>query len=45
MKKGQLIAQDTPHKIFNSTLLKEVFALNAMIINDPVANKPMCIPL
>ncbi|WP_372881742.1 Fe(3+) dicitrate ABC transporter ATP-binding protein FecE [Psychromonas sp.] len=45
MKKGQLVAQDTPHKIFNSRLLKEVFALNAMIINDPIANKPMCIPL
>ncbi|PKH01456.1 ferric citrate ABC transporter ATP-binding protein FecE [Psychromonas sp. MB-3u-54] len=45
MKEGQLIAQDAPHKIFNSTLLKQVFALNAVIINDPVANKPMCIPL
>lgn len=45
MKEGQLIAQDTPHKIFNSTLLKQVFALNAVIIKDPVANKPMCIPL
>ena len=45
MKKGQLIAQGKPQYIFNSQLLKSVFNLDAMIINDPVANKPMCIPL
>ncbi|NQZ49918.1 MAG: Fe(3+) dicitrate ABC transporter ATP-binding protein FecE [Moritella sp.] len=45
MKKGEIIAQDEPHKIFNSKLLKEVFALDATIITDPIANKPMCIPL
>ena len=45
MKKGQLIAQGDPLKIFNSQLLKDVFDLNAIIINDPIANKPMCIPL
>ncbi|WP_028866197.1 Fe(3+) dicitrate ABC transporter ATP-binding protein FecE [Psychromonas aquimarina] len=45
MRQGQISAQDSPDKIFNSRLLKEVFELNAMIINDPVANKPMCIPL
>jgi len=45
MKKGQLIAHGTPQNIFNSQLLKDVFDLDAVIINDPVANKPMCIPL
>ncbi|MFT6347269.1 MAG: iron complex transport system ATP-binding protein [Psychromonas sp.] len=45
MQEGRIIAQDTTHKIFDSKLLKQVFALNAIIINDPVANKPMCIPL
>ena len=45
MKKGKIIAQDSPDKIFNNALLKKVFNLNALIINDPVANKPMCIPL
>jgi len=45
MKKGQLIAQGEPFEIFDNHLLKNVFDLNAMIINDPVANTPMCIPL
>jgi len=45
MKKGQLIAQGEPFKIFDTQLLKNVFDLDAIIINDPVANKPMCIPL
>ncbi|PKG39081.1 Fe(3+) dicitrate ABC transporter ATP-binding protein FecE [Psychromonas sp. Urea-02u-13] len=45
MKKGKIIAQDSPQEIFNDALLKEVFNLDALIMNDPVANKPMCIAL
>ncbi len=45
MKAGKIHAQDSPEKIFNSSLLQDVFELNAIIINDPVANKPMCVPL
>ena len=45
MKKGKVITQGKPKEIFNSELLQTVFNLNAIIINDPVANKPMCIPL
>jgi len=45
MKNGEVHAQNSPEKIFNSNLLKSVFDLNAVTINDPIANKPMCIPI
>ncbi|MGP8309165.1 Fe(3+) dicitrate ABC transporter ATP-binding protein FecE [Vibrio sp. YIC-376] len=43
LKKGQLIAQGTPHDVFTEALLKDVFSLDARVIQDPVANTPMCI--
>lgn len=43
LKKGQLVAQGTPHDVFTQTLLKDVFSLDARVIQDPVANTPMCI--
>ncbi|ANQ17600.1 ferric citrate ABC transporter ATP-binding protein FecE [Vibrio natriegens] len=43
LKKGQLIAQGSPDDVFTETLLKDVFSLDARVIQDPVANTPMCI--
>lgn len=43
LKKGQLVAQGSPHDVFTQTLLKDVFSLDARVIQDPVANTPMCI--
>ncbi len=43
LQKGQLIAQGTPNDVFTETLLKDVFSLDARVIQDPVANTPMCI--
>ncbi len=45
LKTGELITQGKPEQIFSEKLLLEVFDLQAKIINDPVANSPMCIPL
>jgi iron complex transport system ATP-binding protein len=45
LKKGQVTNRGAPEDIFTQSLLKEVFNLDAIIINDPVSNKPMCINL
>lgn len=45
LKKGQVTHQGAPEEIFTQSLLKDVFDLDAMIMNDPVSNKPMCINL
>jgi ferric citrate transport system ATP-binding protein len=43
MKQGKIVAQGAPKNIITSSLLKEVFELDAEIHRDPVANTPMCI--
>lgn len=45
LKNGQVTHQGTPDQIFTQSLLKDVFDLDAMIMTDPVSNKPMCINL
>jgi iron complex transport system ATP-binding protein len=45
LKKGQVTNRGSPEDIFTQSLLKQVFDLEAIIINDPVSNKPMCINL
>lgn len=43
LKKGQLMAQGSPEDVFTEQLLQEVFDLDAVVINDPIASSPMCI--
>lgn len=43
LKQGQLMAQGSPKEVFTERLLHEVFDLDAVVINDPIASSPMCI--
>ncbi|WP_282175634.1 Fe(3+) dicitrate ABC transporter ATP-binding protein FecE [Vibrio nereis] len=43
LKKGQLVAQGSPEQVFTEQLLEEVFALDAVVVSDPVSNSPMCV--
>lgn len=43
LKRGQLMAQGSPEEVFTERLLQEVFDLDAVVINDPIASSPMCI--
>ena len=45
MKKGKLIKEGKPSEIISSKLLEEVFGLKSTIINDPISNTPLIIPL
>jgi len=45
LKAGEVQAQGSSEQIFTRELLRQVFSFEAQIINDPVANKPMCIAL
>ena len=44
MKRGQIIAQGNPKKIVTSGLIREVFDLEAVIIDDPCTGTPLVIP-
>ncbi|PWI34317.1 iron-dicitrate ABC transporter ATP-binding subunit [Vibrio albus] len=43
LKEGKLVAQGEPKAVFNEELLRHVFSLNATVIQDPIADTPMCI--
>ncbi len=45
MKKGELIAKGTPQEILSEELVKEVFGLDCQIMNDPISNSPMIVPI
>lgn len=45
MKDGQVIAQGDPREIITAKLVEEVFGLKCIIIDDPVANTPLVVPL
>lgn len=45
LKDGALVTQGEPKSVFTESLLQDVFTLEARVINDPIANTPMCIAL
>ena len=45
MSAGRILASGTPEEIVTAELLKEVFGLDCMIIEDPVSHTPLIVPL
>lgn len=45
MKDGEIRAQGAPERIMTSELLKDVFALDAIVVEDPAAGGPLVVPL
>lgn len=45
VKEGVLIAEGSPNDIVTTELIKETFALNCEVINDPVSQTPLIIPV
>ena len=44
MRRGQIIAQGAPKDVVTPEIIREVFELNSMIIDDPVTGTPLIIP-
>lgn len=45
LRNGQVFAQGSVKQVMTETMLKEVFGLDSLIVVDPVAKTPMCIPI
>lgn len=45
MNKGSVQAHGAPDLILNTEMIKSVFGLNSHVINDPITQKPMMIPI
>ncbi|KUI99570.1 ABC transporter ATP-binding protein [Vibrio sp. MEBiC08052] len=44
MKSGAVIAQGAPKQIMSETLIRNVYGLNSLIIDDPLTHTPLVIP-
>ncbi len=45
LHKGKLVAEGTPEEVITSSLIKEIFGLNCMVIQDPISDSPSVIPI
>ncbi|EGA72279.1 iron-siderophore uptake ABC transporter ATP-binding protein [Vibrio sinaloensis DSM 21326] len=41
---GEIVAQGKPNTLISSDLVKQVFGLDSVIIEDPVSHTPMIVP-
>ncbi|MDN3680881.1 ABC transporter ATP-binding protein [Vibrio tapetis subsp. quintayensis] len=41
---GKVVAQGSPEELMTESLIKQVFGLDSLIIQDPVTNTPMIVP-
>ncbi|MCX5403991.1 ABC transporter ATP-binding protein [Streptomyces sp. NBC_00335] len=45
MKAGSVLAQGHPREVLTAELLLEAFGLRAMVIDDPVGDRPLVVPI
>ncbi|CAM5609325.1 iron-enterobactin transporter ATP-binding protein [Streptomyces avidinii] len=45
MKSGSVLAQGHPRDVVTAELLEEAFGLRAMVIDDPVGDRPLVVPI
>ena len=45
LHKGKLVAEGTPEEVITSSLIKEIFGLNCIVIQDPISDSPSVIPI
>jgi iron complex transport system ATP-binding protein len=43
IKNGKIICEGTPHEVMTKENLKEIFNIDAYVINDPRNDKPVCV--
>ncbi len=44
MRAGEVVADGPPHAVMTSDLIREIFALDAVVIDDPVSGTPIVLP-
>ncbi|GAA2314420.1 ABC transporter ATP-binding protein [Streptomyces hawaiiensis] len=45
MREGSILAQGHPHDVVTAELLHEAFGLRAQVIDDPVGDRPLIVPI
>ncbi len=44
MKKGVLVAQESPREVITEGLIEEVFGIRSMVVDDPLYHTPAIVP-
>lgn len=45
MKDGRIVAQGTPREVLSAELLLDVFGLRAVVVDEPVSDSPLVVPI
>ena len=45
LREGRLIAEGEPSKLITSELIKDVFGLDCIVVEDPIAHSPSVVPI
>jgi len=45
MKAGRILHDGPPETVFTADNLKQVFDLDAQVIREPLAGRPVCVPI
>ncbi len=45
IRQGRLIVEGTPTEVISPELIKDIFGLDCCVMNDPVSNSPLVIPI
>ncbi len=45
LHKGELIAEGEPSKVITSTLVKDIFGLDCIVVKDPISGSPSVVPI
>ena len=44
ISQGQIVGDGTPHDVLNPQLLRDVFGVDATIVDDPATGRPVVLP-
>jgi iron complex transport system ATP-binding protein len=45
MQEGRIVATGTPREVLTAELLLDVFGLAAVVVDEPVSDRPMVVPI
>ncbi|CAM5632576.1 hypothetical protein SALBM135S_05389 [Streptomyces alboniger] len=45
MREGSILAQGHPRDVITAELLEEAFGLRARVVDDPVGDRPLIVPI
>lgn len=45
IKDGDLIAEGTPSEVINTELIKDIFSMDSIVMEDPISKTPLVVPI